>query len=366
MANVNGRVSRTAWSIERWPGSGPTKSESPWSNYRLVLLRRAQAVLIRLSGGRQRGSDQLAYKGSLRSYTLSLGYSSELPLRPWPSCIGLCFSHRKQWHLVSSPISPRCRNTYLHTSIIADQKNARQSRKPITAYLYPPLAVGSTSRLLSSSSASVRLIFPLRERGWHLSNLLQLVLNLVSSHNKFTNMAAGPSTTLHCNTKTLLVSCCAPASSLCCYALVITGLLLEVRKIWCYLFLTFYLNICLLLFRNCLHVAYSFRLLWHCRWYLPCNNPIQRPWLRQTTRFVSSDMETVVPGVQSSCGHGRNCLVSLYVLSARVSIPILTDLPGALYLCMMVGTLLYMFQITPRPTPGGYYGSPTRVVPSYV
>ncbi|KJA14164.1 hypothetical protein HYPSUDRAFT_49374 [Hypholoma sublateritium FD-334 SS-4] len=38
----------------------------------------------------------------------------------------------------------------------------------------------------------------------------------------------------------------------------------------------------------------------------------------------------------------------------------------ALYLCMMIGTLLYMFQITPRPTPGGYYGSPTRVVPSYV
>ena len=77
-------------------------------------------------------------------------------------------------------------------------------------------------------------------------------------------------------------------------------------------------------------------------------------------------METVVPGVQSGCGHGGDCLVSLYVLSARVNSPVFTSLPGALYLSMMVGTLLYMFQITPRPTPGGYYSSPTRVAPSLV
>ncbi len=36
---------------------------------------------------------------------------------------------------------------------------------------------------------------------------------------------------LHCNTKMLSVSCCAPASSLCSYALVTTGSLWEVRKL---------------------------------------------------------------------------------------------------------------------------------------
>ncbi|KAF8186000.1 hypothetical protein BJ912DRAFT_1043284 [Pholiota molesta] len=38
----------------------------------------------------------------------------------------------------------------------------------------------------------------------------------------------------------------------------------------------------------------------------------------------------------------------------------------ALYLILMVGSLLYMFRITPRPTPGRYYWSPTHTTPSSV
>lgn len=32
----------------------------------------------------------------------------------------------------------------------------------------------------------------------------------------------------------------------------------------------------------------------------------------------------------------------------------------ALYIFVIIGTMAYMFRITTRPTPGGYYGSPTR------